>query len=93
MGTFKQSVAISDGNGGEERTVLAEVDTGATYTMLPDAVLRVSLGIRPTREEVFTFANGSKARLPVGDALLRAEGKGGVQSGGVRPSSIRLECV
>ena len=75
MGTFTARVGVSDGNGGEAVWVEADVDTGATYTVLPDRMLREQVGVRPTERETFTLADGSRVRLPVGEALLHVEGR------------------
>ena len=71
MGTFETRVGVSDGNGGDMEWVDATVDTGATYTVLPDSLLREQLGLSPEEDMVFTFADGAEKTLPVGQARLR----------------------
>ena len=61
---------MSNGNGGKALQVDALVDTGATYTVLPASMLRDEVGIRPQTSLTFTFANGERADLPVGEARL-----------------------
>ena len=55
--------------------VEADVDTGATYTVLPDRMLREQVGVRPTERQTFTLADGSRVLLPVGEARLHVEGR------------------
>ena len=75
MGTFSARVGVSDGNGGPTEWVDALVDTGATYTVLPDAILRDRVGVQPKEHQTFTFADGAEALLPVGDATVHIEGR------------------
>ena len=71
MGQIEQTIGVSDGNGGEERDVLALVDTGATYSVLPGSLLRDELGITPLAHEEFTYGDGSVVSLPIGEACIR----------------------
>ena len=75
MGTFREDIYVSDGNGGPGIQVNVLVDTGATYTVLPASLALEKLGIVPDRRENFTLADGSKRVLPVGDAQIAAGGK------------------
>ena len=75
MGTFEARIGVSDGNGGRTEWVDALVDTGATYTVLPESVLRDRVGVLPKERMQFTFADGREASLPVGDALLHIDGR------------------
>ena len=70
MGTFKARIGVSDGNGGTTHWVTAAVDTGATFTVLPDSLLRDVIGVQPDSHLTFTFADGRQALLPVGQACL-----------------------
>ena len=70
MGTFKTRLGINDRNGGSTQWVEAQVDTGASHTLIPEVVL-ASLGIQPKEEKVFSLADGSKKLLPVGEARFR----------------------
>ena len=49
----------------------ALVDTGATYTVLPETLLRERVGVSPTRQMTFTFADGREVSMPVGDARVQ----------------------
>ena len=75
MGTFTARVGVSGGNGAEPLWVDADVDTGATYTVLPDKMLREQVGVRPTERLPFTLADGSRVLLPVGEARLHVDGR------------------
>ena len=75
MGTFAAQIGVSDGNGGATQWVDALVDTGATFTVLPDSVLREQVGVHPEETMEFTLADGSKTQFPVGEARLSVEGR------------------
>ena len=75
MGVFAAHVGVSDGNGGPTRWVDALVDTGATYTVLPDSVLREQVGVTPREHLEFTLADGRPMVLPVGEARLTVGGR------------------
>ncbi len=49
------------------------VDSGATYTVVPGAILR-RLGITPQREEKFSLADGTTITRKVGNALYEFQG-------------------
>lgn len=57
------------GPAGEE-TVRFLVDSGATYTLLPDAVWR-RIGLVPKRTMAFVLADGTAVERPVGECHLR----------------------
>ena len=75
MGTFAARIGVNDGNGGPTKWVDAVVDTGATYTVLPAALLRDEVGVEPSGSMGFTYADGREALLPVGVATLDVEGE------------------
>ena len=77
MGTFSVPLSVSNGNGGEPLLVDVLVDTGATFTVLPESLLRERVGIQPKEEVEFTLADGSLKTLPVGEARLSVEGREG----------------
>ena len=70
MGTFSAHIGVSNGNGGAVRWVDVLVDSGATYTVLPDSLLREQIGVQPQEHMNFTFADGREGLLPVGEARL-----------------------
>ena len=73
MGTFKTRLGVSDGNGGATQWVEALVDTGATYTVLPASLLHGLLGVEPRAQAEFTFGDGRKMLMPVGEARHHVE--------------------
>ena len=75
MGTFAAHIGVSDGNGGATQWVDALVDTGATFTVLPDSVLRERIGVQPEQCMEFTLADGRKTQFPVGEARLSIKGR------------------
>ncbi|MBI5619912.1 aspartyl protease family protein [Candidatus Gottesmanbacteria bacterium] len=50
------------------------VDSGATYTVVPQTVLK-RLGLRPQREEAFSLADGRIIKRGVGSALFVFQGR------------------
>ncbi len=74
MGTFTETVYVSDGNGGPGVSVEVLVDTGATFTVLPASLLRDRLGIKHRREDTFILADGTRQTLPIGDIHIAAAG-------------------
>ena len=75
MGTFKETVYVSDGNGGPGVSVDVLVDTGTTFTVLPASMLRDQLGIGHRGEDTFILADGSKQKLPIGDVYISVAGR------------------
>ena len=75
MDTFTARLGVSNGNGGSTQWVEALVDTGATFTVLPASLLRRHVGVQPTEHLEFTFANGERKTLPVGEARISVEDK------------------
>jgi len=57
VGTFRVAVEIGDAAGERWETVEALVDTGATYTTVPAALLR-RLGVTPHVRDTFVLAVG-----------------------------------
>jgi aspartyl protease family protein len=51
------------------------VDTGATYSVIPDALAR-QIGVhRMSRAKTVTYADGRRARLDAGSAMFRVAGR------------------
>lgn len=50
------------------------VDTGAHYTVLPQALVK-KLDLRPSYHQEFSLADGKIIRRPVGGAIIKFEGK------------------
>ena len=72
MGTFETRVAVGRDKTGPFREVTALVDTGATYSMLPSALLS-ELGVEPSIEREFTLADGSKRLMGLGEVRFRID--------------------
>lgn len=74
VGTF--SVEIEVGNPSREEFVAVEalVDTGAIYTMLPEDLLD-RLGVPRLETDIFELADDSLVEYPVGDAVVRLQGR------------------
>ena len=71
MGTFSVDVEIGDPEGREFVVVNALVDTGATYTALPESLLQ-GLGVLPRASRRFRLADGRVMRLqPLGATIMR----------------------
>ena len=73
MGTFRCSLEIFSADGSRSETVEAMVDTGSTYTCLPDGLLR-GLGLVPARRMAAELADGRIVHDAVGEARIRLEG-------------------
>lgn len=53
-----------------KRTVRFLVDSGASYTVLPEPVWK-AIGLRPKREQEFTLADGTQIRRKLSECLIR----------------------
>lgn len=73
MGTFSVPIDVIAADGSRSVTVDAMVDTGSTYTCLPDALLR-DLGVIPRHHIRTELADGSIVEDGVGEARVRVEG-------------------
>ena len=74
MSTFSQRVEIGDFNALRFEPLEAIVDTGATYTSMPQDLL-AKLAITPTEERVFILATGQRASDGFGWIRIRLEDK------------------
>ena len=72
MGTFAVRVTLRGPNGRAD--VDALVDTGATYPVVPGAMLR-SIGVRPSGRRGFRMADDSRVEFDVGPVFLQYEGE------------------
>lgn len=74
MGTFRVRIEV----GGPDRVrfepVDVLVDTGATYTVLPRALLH-ELGVAPHTRAPFVVADGREVELEIGRAWIRIDGR------------------
>ena len=74
MGTFSCSLEIFSADGNRSETVEAMVDTGSSYTCLPDSLLR-GLGLVPGWQMAAELADGRIVYDSIGEARVRLEGK------------------
>lgn len=72
--TFIEGTVTSPG--GTQRTVKFLVDSGATYTLLPETVWR-EMGLAPKRTMEFTLADGTTISRAVSECHLALAGQEG----------------
>ena len=65
MGTCNVLIGISHPEGGDVEQVLAQVDTRATHSVMPAALLE-GLGIRPAIQKPVRLAEGRRAMQGIG---------------------------
>lgn len=70
MGTFNQTIQIGPAASGPFEAVVAMVDTGSLYTWVPASVLH-RLGVRPSEQQTFVMANGSRIRHDIAEAVVK----------------------
>ena len=73
MGEFYYPIGIWSADGERMQTVDALVDTGASFSLFPGAMLR-RLGIAPTGRRRFELADGSSIARDIGQATLHIDG-------------------
>ena len=73
MGTFRINIEIGDSSGSRYHEVHALVDTGASYSQIPAAVLR-ELGVSPHTRRTFILADGRRVERDVGRTWIRVNG-------------------
>ena len=77
MGVFYYNIGVNDGNGGKTHWVDALVDTGASFTMMPESFLRNEVGINPMGDpQKFTLADGSHCWYPIGEVRVVINDRG-----------------
>ncbi len=74
MGTFEVQIGIGHPHGGDLHPVSALVDTGATYSMMPETLL-TSLRLTPSEQTGFRMANGSRVEYGIGEARFNIDGR------------------
>ena len=74
MGNFSVPIEIGDPAGTRFESIAAVVDTGASYTSIPAAVLR-ELGVPVHDQVTFILADGSRILRDVGRTWIRIDGK------------------
>ena len=74
VGTFYVDFVIWNQGRTQSRTLNGLVDTGASYTLIPESILE-ELGIERAHSEVFNLADGSKQELSIGWMEMELEGE------------------
>ena len=74
MSIFRYPLEIGDPQGVQFEQVDALVDTGATFTVIPSAVLD-RLGVEPSQRARFRLADGTIIQRPIGETQVRIEGQ------------------
>lgn len=77
MGSFQVQMQVGKDEDDTTETVAALVDTGATFSMLPESMLQ-RLGVRPHEPRLFRIATGEIIEYVTGNAFFRAEGRSSV---------------
>ena len=70
MGTFFVEIGIGDPAGQRWVAIEALVDTGSSTCSVPSSLLR-NLGISPTRQKRYRFAQGETRTMSVGQTYIR----------------------
>ena len=73
MGTFRVDIELGNPSGAGYRTVSALVDTGASYSQVPEPILR-GLGVSPHTARTFALADGRRVRRDIGRTWIRVNG-------------------
>jgi len=60
---------IARGPSGKEEAISFLVDSGATYSLLPDSAWR-AIGLEPKRDQAFTLADGTTVRRRISEFYL-----------------------
>ena len=68
------ATVFNPGDRRKQAQVTFLVDSGASYTALPVEVVRL-LGLKPSFEQTFSLADGTRIKRKIGNALVKLEGK------------------
>lgn len=75
MGTFSVTASLANPQRPDQRRTLdLLVDTGATWTRLPQEVVS-QLGLMATRQRSVTLANGERMTHPAGQVAIQLDGE------------------
>ena len=74
VGTFSVDFTIWNQERTQARILSGLVDTGASYTMVPESILN-DLGIEPFDTERFRLADGSRRELSLGWVEMELDGR------------------
>ena len=99
MGTFDAPIQVADLDGQYFEEMEALVDTGATFTVVPQSLLR-NLQIEPSDRKSFIYASGERVQLDLAQVRIRLQGREtitwvifGEDAGGAMLGSYTLEGV
>ncbi|MBI4311794.1 MAG: retroviral-like aspartic protease family protein [Chloroflexi bacterium] len=73
MGIFRTTVEIGDPTGSRWTPLQVLVDTGASHTVMPAAILE-QLGVRPHATATFRLADGRRVERDIGRTWIRVDG-------------------
>jgi predicted aspartyl protease len=74
VGTFRVDCTIRNRSAGQARSLNGLVDTGASYTVIPEIILD-ELGVERDDLELFSLADGSVQELAIGRAEMELQGR------------------
>ena len=74
MGTFHSAIELAAGAAGPFESLEALVDSGATYTLVPETILG-RLGAARIDRQTFVIADGSRVERDIGEAVVRIDGR------------------
>ena len=74
MGTFYHEMKVFSANGDRTETVDALVDTGASYSQVPESILQ-RLGISPTDTVEAVLADGRVVEDPIAEVRVQINGR------------------
>ena len=74
MSIFRYPLEIGDPQGEQFEQIDALVDTGATFTVIPSAILN-RLGVEPSQRARFRLADNTVIQRAIGETQVRIEGQ------------------
>ncbi len=74
MGVFQVELEVGDPTGERYETVAALVDSGASYTTLPESLLR-QLGVEAYETRTFITADGRQIQRGFGETRVKLNGR------------------
>ena len=74
MGVFQIKLEIGDPQGERYETVSALVDSGASYTTLPESLLK-ELGVKPHETRNFITADDRRIQRDFGQTWIKIDGR------------------
>lgn len=74
MGTFSADFTLRDRDGANPRPLTGTVDTGASFTIVPERILD-EIGVAREEQALFSLADGSVQELSIGLAEMDLDGR------------------